>query len=621
MSLLTDYRASASPTVLANITNASIGAFNDQDRATLIQLIIDDVVAARNGQGRIASKDIALALGAIKSLGRLESGSRVVASEKNLSHFLDIAKDLSSNAEASKQAMRCIANAILLVPAGRETLVDLDGDEFCTRVYINEASSPEFIFLASRLLFFMAHTDGPFISRVVRQHRLSNLLAQQIESLGQSDAPFAKDALTDILKLHFSAVAKYSRLVGHESGPGLVLGEYWDDIFEPWNLTYAIHALLNVPVAPFAHLWFPQSPKPSRSSSSGTQSPRPSLDKNGSPVEAHGSGSGSGNGSPLSRALNLLNRRSSPGRKSPPLPTGDSAIRALSILQNLLALHLPGNCDPDDAGVRAAAKSKGVSLDEVGAPIAALVTRLAAGDDGARTRMAAVVLPPDMDRSSPLEKKDDFLGRCIRLMTSVYYPTLKDAIGELLFVLCGSDVYFGWGFRRKSVAGDLGCKGYESLRFGALDWAPLRQKIRNPVDGLHILLLPPPDSRHILIVSFAFSFCFVHLLIVISQSFRQALSAAIGYGNAAGHLYNKGIMAPPPASSGGGDINPITGTREAPSGPSLSEMTDEEKQREAEKLFVLFDRMERMGMAKNPIREAFQSGKFENLPKKGDDSD
>jgi hypothetical protein len=50
-------------------------------------------------------------------------------------------------------------------------------------------------------------------------------------------------------------------------------------------------------------------------------------------------------------------------------------------------------------------------------------------------------------------------------------------------------------------------------------------------------------------------------------------------------------------------------------------MTDEEKQREAEKLFVLFDRMERMGMAKNPIREAFQSGKFENLPKKDDDSD
>ncbi|CAE6472152.1 unnamed protein product [Rhizoctonia solani] len=556
MSLLTDYRASASPTVLANITNASIGALGDADRAALVQLIINDIVAARSTQARLASKDVALALGAVKSLGRIESGSRVVASKENMSRILDVAKDLSaSNAEASKQAMKCIANAILLVPAGRDTLVDLDGDEFCTRVYINEGSSPEYIFLASRLLFFMVHTDGPFISRVVRQHRLPTLLGQQIESLGQSDAPFAKDALNDLLKLHFSAVSKYSKLVGHGSGSGLVLGEYWDDIFEPTAspliklfhtlpsspsdplagpLTYVIHALINVPVAPFAHLWFPQSPKPSRSSSSGTQSPRPSLDKAGSPVE------GSGSGSPLSRALNLLNRKSSAGRKSP-TPTGNSALRALSILQSILALHLPGNSDPDDSAVRSASKAKGVSLDEFASPVAALLTRLVGGDEGARAKVAAVVLPQDMDRSSALEKRDDFLGRCLRLMASVYYPTLKDTVGELLFVLCGSD--------------------------------------------------------------------------------GQALSAAIGYGNAAGYLYNKGIMAPPPASSAGDDVNPITGTRETPSGPSLSEMTDEEKQREAEKLFVLFDRMERMGMAKNPIREAFQSGKFENLDKKDEDSD
>lgn len=54
-----------------------------------------------------------------------------------MKHILDVAKDLSAlNTEASKQAMRCIANAILLVPAGRDTLVDLEGDEFCTRVYI-----------------------------------------------------------------------------------------------------------------------------------------------------------------------------------------------------------------------------------------------------------------------------------------------------------------------------------------------------------------------------------------------------------------------------------------------------------------------------------------------------
>jgi len=558
------------------IVNAPIGALDDEDRAALVQLLIDDIVAARAGQSsRLSSKDVPQALAAIKSIGRVEAGSRVIATEQNLRHFLAFASDLS-NPDASKQAMRCIANAILLIPSGRDTLVDIEGDEFCTRLYINETST-EYLFLASRLMFFMAHTDGDFASRVVKQHRLPSLLALRLETLAtavQNDVPMAKDALTDMLKLHFTVVSKYARLEGNSS----ILGEYWDEVFEPTAaplirllhtlpstssaplappLTHVIHALLNVPVAPYAHLLFTESgsgsptagqpsassPRTSRSSSAGaTQSPRPSFSGEkaslaGSAVEAGATG---GNGSPLSRALNLLNRKTSPTRSkpsspiaiSPSLPQGDSALRALQLLQSTLALYLPGNSDPDDSSVRAAVRAKGVVLDELAPPVAMFVTRLVSGDAGARARVAAIVVPADMDRSSALEKRDDFLGRCLRLMTSVYYPVLKDAIGEMLFTICGSD--------------------------------------------------------------------------------GQALSAAIGYGNAAGFLYNKGIMAPPPASAGGDDVNPITGTRQTDTDPPLSEMTDEEKQREAERLFVLFDRLERMGMAKNPIREAYQSGKLQD---------
>jgi len=39
-------------------------------------------------------------------------------------------------------------------------------------------------------------------------------------------------------------------------------------------------------------------------------------------------------------------------------------------------------------------------------------------------------------------------------------------------------------------------------------------------------------------------------------------------------------------------------------------MTDEEKEREAEKLFVLFDRLEKTGMVRNPIRKAIHEGKL-----------
>ena len=33
----------------------------------------------------------------------------------------------------------------------------------------------------------------------------------------------------------------------------------------------------------------------------------------------------------------------------------------------------------------------------------------------------------------------DFMGRCIRLLGSVYHTRLKDAVGEMLFAACDSD--------------------------------------------------------------------------------------------------------------------------------------------------------------------------------------
>lgn len=103
---------------------------------------------------------------------------------------------------------------------------------------------------------------------------------------------------------------------------------------------------------------------------------------------------------------------------------------------------------------------------------------------------------------------------------------------------------------------------------------------------------------------------------VLTLFVAQALSAQIGYGNAAGFLFNKGVLSPPSATSTSGAssvdsaVNPITGMiqQEAPPGP---EMTDEEKEREAEKLFVLFERLEKAGGMENPIKKALHEGKLE----------
>lgn len=106
----------------------------------------------------------------------------------------------------------------------------------------------------------------------------------------------------------------------------------------------------------------------------------------------------------------------------------------------------------------------------------------------------------------------------------------------------------------------------------------------------------------------------------------QLLSSLVGYGNVAGFLFNKGVMSPPPKSEddttqvdeeyGGqnADVNPITGMVNKEREP-LPEMTDEEKEREAEKLFVLFDRMEKLTGMENPIKKALHEGKLEKYSK------
>lgn len=101
--------------------------------------------------------------------------------------------------------------------------------------------------------------------------------------------------------------------------------------------------------------------------------------------------------------------------------------------------------------------------------------------------------------------------------------------------------------------------------------------------------------------------------------------ANVGYGYASGFLMSQNIPVPQNATDslaeGGGEgvrINPITGQRldaetYVDEGPP---MTDEEKEIEAEKLFVLFERLRATGMVDvvNPVRQAVEEGRFEELP-------
>ena len=97
----------------------------------------------------------------------------------------------------------------------------------------------------------------------------------------------------------------------------------------------------------------------------------------------------------------------------------------------------------------------------------------------------------------------------------------------------------------------------------------------------------------------------------------STFAGVLGYGNASGFLQNIGMLVPPSSVpshfESGADVNPITGAVNAPTDESEADrMTDDEKEREAERLFVLFDRLNRNGAisVENPVRAAQQSGKF-----------
>lgn len=114
------------------------------------------------------------------------------------------------------------------------------------------------------------------------------------------------------------------------------------------------------------------------------------------------------------------------------------------------------------------------------------------------------------------------------------------------------------------------------------------------------------------------------LLFDMSDKDASTFVNNVGYGFASGFLFNKNLPIPQNASEAFASVgrpnrpvNPVTGQfLDTENQPSIPEMDQEEKEREAERLFVLFERLRANGIitAENPVRTAQQEGRFEELP-------
>lgn len=117
------------------------------------------------------------------------------------------------------------------------------------------------------------------------------------------------------------------------------------------------------------------------------------------------------------------------------------------------------------------------------------------------------------------------------------------------------------------------------------------------------------------------------VLALLGQNIKQFI-LVVGYGNAAGYMMARNIAIPHEiieevAAGADSGVNPVTGryfSQEA-ADEELRNMTQEEKEREAERLFVLFERLNKTGVIKveNPMRAAMESGRFQEISSSEDE--
>ncbi|KAF1956995.1 hypothetical protein CC80DRAFT_491855 [Byssothecium circinans] len=430
----------------------------------------------------------------LKVHGRAIENSDPIFTKEGLQTLAHYAFD-EADVQVNQEALRCIANALLLEPKTRQMLADLDYAPKAADRLKSESIDDEF--LLSRILFLMTYDTDTNYDALVQNNNLAehiNLaMARHAKHYSKSarrhsqvqTSPMDLMALSETLKLLFNITHFYPDLAEHfsKSIPHIFKILIRRKIPNPplqAPVNYLINALINLDLE----------------------------DKKGQQLKFLG--------------MNAV---------FPKIDAKCNAEHLINILDNAIVAYSERE------------------MDETIAPVLTLIRRVyEIAPDSVKKYMEWLLLPTDEERSRPLGQSDTLSARLLRLSTSAMTPSLRGSISSMMFELSGKD----------------------------------------------------------------------------ASKFVQN----VGYGFASGFLLSNNIQMPEnameahaTAEAEGIPVNPITGQRLDAEEPSREEpMTEEEKEREAERLFVLFERLKATGVVdvKNPVEEAFRSGRIEELP---DDTD
>lgn len=171
----------------------------------------------------------------MKTLGKDPSGSSFLSTSTNLSALLSLSAKFKDNHDASCEALRCIANALLLIEDARSTFIskNVDGGDACVMMLevtvnpnhctvpysrLQKANIPDQIYILSRILFLSTASGPSYLESLVDQkhngHTIIEILAVKLDLLTvalRNGVPFAKEGLTDTLKFIFNLLLHYPK--------------------------------------------------------------------------------------------------------------------------------------------------------------------------------------------------------------------------------------------------------------------------------------------------------------------------------------------------------------------------------------------------------------------------
>lgn len=399
----------------------------------------------------------------------------------------------SSSATTSRNALRCLANSLLIKPETRQMFVDLGCvTKACSKLRLGNLDNE---FLVSRIIFLTTYGTNVQLQTLIDQHHLADAIVQNL----------ARHAKLLSGKTAASGSSSTNANAGAGAGAGASSGLCAKakgkeaakvDPMADMALTETAKLLFNVThfcqerVDAFTPAIAPIVTMICRHD---TPDPKP-LEP---PVSS------------LVNALLTLNLASKEGSAALFPAKGETTALAERLVQLLdLALQKYGDAELDQA-------------------VLPLVTALRkiyelAPADKVRPALRAGLLPQAADRKKVLGRGDTLAAKLLRHMTNALAPDFRNAVAHMLFELSDKDA----------------AKFVQNVGYGYASGFLFQNNV------------PMPEGA--------------------TEAFQAAAAAEGGSRRA---------------------INAITGQfADEETGPDLPEMTDEEKEREAERLFVLFER-------------------------------